>query len=279
MSRALHPTNRLIIASDLSVPGSLGLFGHTIELRSDIAVGADAASPSETAPGGGGEIVIIAHGNFEDPSENTGDLIVLKEEGSERKISADGGLIATSNAVRNPTDLLLDFNSGPLQFAQGSSLAVVLNPSSNFVGARLTEMLRTYFEDMGLAMLAMSDAVLSVFNPASSLVSTSNLTSVDTGLFEEELSLFGSIGRGIAMALAQCEEVEGCAPNVSEEELTKLIGQIGARISQIEQNLADADVDEKQKDKLRTLLTGYEEQMQAFLNYQKELNEFLYGGH
>ena len=279
-NRALHPTGRLTIASDLYIRGSLGLFGHTIELQNDIAVGVkDFTLPLEEqatdAPDGAEEIVIIAHGDFEASSDNTGNLIpVLREDERERKIYASGGLIATGGSVSNPTDLLIDFRSGRLQFAQGRPFGVVLNPSSNFIGASLTESVRTYFTNLGLSVF---EVILSVFNPASSLVSTSDLTNIDTGLFEEELSLFSSIGSGIALTLAQCEEVEGCAPNVSEEELMELIGQIQERISQIKQNLADADVGEKQKDKLRALLTDYEEKLRVFLDFQKELNEFLYG--
>ncbi len=90
-------------------------------------------------------------------------------------------------------------------------------------------------------------------------------------LFRRSLSLFGVIGSGIALSLDQCEEAEGCAPNVSEEELDALIAQIEGRIAEIERRLATGGIDAADGDRL---LTGFRQELTNFRNYKQQLQDF-----
>ncbi|MGH8120586.1 MAG: hypothetical protein ACRESK_08240, partial [Gammaproteobacteria bacterium] len=95
---------------------------------------------------------------------------------------------------------------------------------------------------------------------------------IDTGLFEQDLDLFGVIGTGIALALAQCEEVEGCAPNVTEEELNELIAQLEARIEELTRRCDAGDAE------ACALLEEYKKQRDTFLVYREELRQYQTGG-
>jgi len=107
---------------------------------------------------------------------------------------------------------------------------------------------------------------------------------IDTGLFEQDLDLFGVIGTGIALALAQCEEVEGCAPNVTEEELVAIIAQIQQAIAQLKR-LQEEGVEETFSEqfvigdeKVQKLIELYEAALQQFTTYLDELQQYLTGG-
>ncbi|HKK16022.1 MAG TPA: hypothetical protein VJ981_04900, partial [Gammaproteobacteria bacterium] len=92
---------------------------------------------------------------------------------------------------------------------------------------------------------------------------------IDTGLFEQDLTLFGIIGYGIALALAQCEEIEGCAPNVTQEELVELIAQLEARIEELTRRCEEGD------QKACELVEGFKEELVKFKSYQEELQQYL----
>jgi hypothetical protein len=85
--------------------------------------------------------------------------------------------------------------------------------------------------------------------------------------------LFGVIGNGIALALAQCEEIEGCAPNVTMEELNEFIEQIEARLEELLRRASEATGDEKAK--LEELIAGYQEELENFVAYGQQLQEYL----
>jgi hypothetical protein len=112
---------------------------------------------------------------------------------------------------------------------------------------------------------------------ASNLIGLQQIGFIDTSLFEEELSLYGVIGRGIALALAQCEELEGCAPNVTEEELDQLIAGLQARIDELERRLAETE-NAADRRTLEALLAGYRQELANFLSYKEQLLEYTSGG-
>ena len=114
-------------------------------------------------------------------------------------------------------------------------------------------------------------------NPATALIGLETLAFVDLGLFEEELTLYGQIGNGIGLALAQCEEQEGCAPNVTEDELNTLISTIEARIVELQRRLVD-EVNEGERKELEELIKGFDQELQNFLDYRQQLIEFLAAG-
>jgi predicted ribosome quality control (RQC) complex YloA/Tae2 family protein len=108
------------------------------------------------------------------------------------------------------------------------------------------------------------------------LIGLQQIGFIDTSLFEEELSLYGVIGRGIALALAQCEELEGCAPNVTDEELSQLIASIEGRIVELEQRLAETE-NEADKATLEELLAGFRQELENYLSYRDQLAEYTSG--
>ena len=114
-------------------------------------------------------------------------------------------------------------------------------------------------------------------NPATALIGLETLAFVDVGLFEEELTLYGQIGNGIGLALAQCEEQEGCAPNVTEEELVTLISSIEARLVELQRRLVD-ETNEDVRKELQELINGFDKELQNFLDYRQQLIEFLAAG-
>ncbi len=93
-------------------------------------------------------------------------------------------------------------------------------------------------------------------------------------MFEEELTLFGEIGTGIAMALAQCESVEACAPNVTEDELINLIDSLDARLKELELRLAE-ESDSSVRAELEELIEGFNAELKDFREYQQDLKEFF----
>jgi len=113
-----------------------------------------------------------------------------------------------------------------------------------------------------------------IISPAADLIGLEELGFIDTGLFEQDLTLFGVIGRGIALALAQCEEIEGCAPNVTMEELNEFIAQIEARLVELHRRASETD-NAAEKERLEELIVGYQEELENFIQYRKELQEYL----
>ena len=106
-------------------------------------------------------------------------------------------------------------------------------------------------------------------NPATALIGLETLAFVDVGLFEEELTLYGQIGNGIGLALAQCEEQEGCAPNVTEEELNNIISSLEARVVELQRRLVDT-TNEDSRSELEELIRGFSQELQNFLDYRKQ---------
>lgn len=91
----------------------------------------------------------------------------------------------------------------------------------------------------------------------------------------KKISLFGVIGNGVALSLAQCEEVEGCAPDVSESELDELIAGLNARIDELEKRLDDAAGAERAQ--IEELLDGYRAELSNFESYKQQLEEYYSG--
>ncbi len=106
-------------------------------------------------------------------------------------------------------------------------------------------------------------------NPASALIGLETLAFVDLALFEEELTLFGTIGTGISLSLAQCEEQEGCAPSVTEDELNTIIATLKARVEELERRLVDEESkgDDSVQDELESLIERFNLELAEFQDY------------
>lgn len=88
-----------------------------------------------------------------------------------------------------------------------------------------------------------------------------------------ELAVFESVGQGIALSLAVCDEAIGCDPMLSEDELTKLIETLDSRIDQltsVEETAATAD-------NYDSLLNEYRQTRQEYALYMKELRDIKRG--
>jgi hypothetical protein len=175
--------------------------------------------------------------------------------------------------VTEATSMVVDLTpTGELMVAQGVGDA----PQFGRLTATPTVLSDAYvafLNSLGITFTDVGENVTQA-NLAGNLIGLQQLLFIDVGLFEEDLSLFGIIGQGIALALAQCEEQEGCAPNITEVELKSLIEQLEARITELERRLADP-AHAKDHAKIQVLLEGYREQLAKFMDYKAQLDEFL----
>jgi len=141
------------------------------------------------------------------------------------------------------------------------------DPGSNAVSVDFDPNDLAIIASLGLNL----QAVQVVFsNPASALTGLETVT-LDSGLFEEDLSVFGVIGNGIAMSLDQCEEIEGCAPNITQEELDGFIVQLEGRIEEIGRRLASGAIDSEDGQRL---LAGFRHELANFNTYKRQLQAF-----
>ena len=163
--------------------------------------------------------------------------------------------------------------------AIGAGNEIEFNGASINVDNETDEALEESLTTGSLLLAGLTAGVTNTFsiNPATALIGLETLAFVDVGLFEEELTLYGQIGNGIGLALAQCEEQEGCAPNVTEEELNNIISSLEARVVELQRRLVDT-TNEDSRSELEKLIRGFSQELQNFLDYRKQLIEFLAAG-
>jgi len=189
------------------------------------------------------------------------------------------GVIIAEDDITASDNIILAFSFGEVDVAIGAGDEIEFNGASinsdNVTDADLEASLTTG----SLLLAGLTAGVTNTFsiNPATALIGLETLAFVDVGLFEEELTLYGQIGNGIGLALAQCEEQEGCAPNVTEDELNTLISTIEARIVELQRRLVD-EVNEGERKELEELIKGFDQELQNFLDYRQQLIEFLAAG-
>lgn len=90
----------------------------------------------------------------------------------------------------------------------------------------------------------------------------------DTAALNAETKVFDSIGMGIALSLAQCEEQDQCLV-IDANEIEQLIGTLDERINDLilRQNGG--------KGEFTDILTVYVDQRESYLKYQEELEELI----
>ncbi|MCG8324718.1 MAG: ABC transporter C-terminal domain-containing protein [Thiotrichales bacterium] len=246
----------LTVTVDIDVGGGLAFFG------SDIIFDTSAITTD-------GPLAVVAVGPAGGLGGTGTGLIDIQ---SPVDFDANSGVFIAEDQITNPQDITLLFGGGDVEFLvtnNGDSLNQVQDGGANSVDA--TPESEAFVALLGLSVNAV---VVSFFNPASALIGLVEVAFIDVGLFEEELTLFGTIGNGIALALAQCEEIEGCAPNVTEEELEALIADLEASINDIENRLPE-EPDPATRAKLEELLAGFQEELENFRSYQQQLIEFF----
>jgi len=252
----------LTVNSAIITGGNLTILAGDIFLNNNITAGA--AGPA------GKELVLFAVPDTPDTTDGniTGVVPVT--------LAAKNAVFIAEGNVVNPNNILLNFAGGSIEVATGAGTPLSFAPGStasspggqtptfnNIIGNLLAA---------GAGGINFQTAIIVIPNPAADLAGLEELGFIDTGLFEQELTLFGIIGYGIALALAQCEEVEGCAPNVTEEELNELIVQLEARIAELEKRCDGGDAE------ACALVEGYNEELGKFMAYREELQQYLTAG-
>ena len=270
--------------------GNLTLLAtDTLNLNQDINLGIGPA---------GGRITL----GVVNPVIGNGDIVI--DGVGTRTISAGAGYFVNTGQFGNngnATNLVVNFGGAaqiletlstqPITLNPGSSIGSVDPPTLQFINVvnalganqgypvtpydpldptdpNFTAALST---GLASAIIAAGGAFSSfdIFNATAQLIGLEELGFIDTGLFEQDLTLFGIIGYGIALALAQCEEIEGCAPNVTLEELESLIAQLEAHIEELEKRCDEGD------EASCELLARYKDELEKFLSYQQQLKEYL----
>ena len=223
--------NRLRIEGDLETRGELYLAGSDIELAADLGVGVTTPGDLGSAAGSDAKVVLVAVGTADqvddEAGRNPGDIVVeLGDDEIERTIYAGLGDLIANNGIQNADALVLNFDGGVLRTAVSPSESGDSNPSlqSQVTPEGLTELLRNYLNVLNLDA---AEFVVILFNPTTQLSTVIGRLYLDLGLFVEELSLYGLEGSGLALFYSQCEEVEGCVPTVTLEQLEELIESLG----------------------------------------------------
>lgn len=88
-----------------------------------------------------------------------------------------------------------------------------------------------------------------------------------------ELAVLESVGQGIALSLAVCEEAAGCEPMLSEDELAKLIETLDSRIDQLNSFEESAET----ATGYDSLLNEYRQTREDYALYMKELRDIKRG--
>jgi len=88
-----------------------------------------------------------------------------------------------------------------------------------------------------------------------------------------ELAVFESVGQGIALSLAVCEDAAGCDPMLSEDELAKLIETLDSRIDQLNSFEESAETAAGYD----SLLNEYRQTREDYALYMKELRDIKRG--
>ena len=170
--------------------------------------------------------------------------------------------------------IFLSVSRGEVDVATGSGFALQFNIRSDSRDTGTSELfdafLNEFLDPRGLQVD--TSQTFSV-NPAVSLVGVTTAF-LDLGLFEEELTLYGQIGTGIALSLSQCEEQEDCAPSVTEEELVAIIDDLQQRIRVLEEELAGI-ADDRNRSRIEGLMVGYRDELENFIRYQQSLAAFI----
>jgi hypothetical protein len=217
------------------------------------------------------QVSLVAVGDANGGISGPGNITGLDFPGT---IEGASILLIAANDIINAENLVIDADGGFLQTVVGSGNTPtfgILNATPINATDATTSFLNSLAAGTGLNLnnLTFVQAQTLILG---NLIGLEQIAFIDVGLFEEDLTLFGTIGQGIALALAQCEEIEGCAPDVTEAELDELIVQLEARITELERRLAgEAGRDQAQ---LERLLEGYRSELESFRTYKVELEEF-----
>ncbi|MFO6419783.1 hypothetical protein ACLBKS_06240, partial [Hylemonella sp. W303a] len=250
--------DRLTVADALTTGGNLVLLGSDIELT-----GAAVTSGGSTSLIAGGSTCNGCAG-----LTGTGDVIVS----GATNLTASSGQVIAARGIQNASALTLKFDGGDFELAVAAGQEETSQPSS-LSAARsipLTNQTQAFVNALNLQLVSVS---VSFANPAAAMLGVRAIEVIDLALFEEDLTLFGRLGEGVALAFAQCEEVEGCTPNVTLEELNTALSQIQLNIQQLEAELLQTQDPERRK-QIEGLLDEYRGRQKEYTAYRTDLADF-----
>ena len=273
-------TRTLNLNNPITTGGAVTLLGGNIVLNNGITAGNTMGLVAVAAETEGGNI-------------NVATELTLTAPASDERPS--GAFIA--NSIDNAINLILAFDGGEVEIAVGGGRVVQVSGASDSATNREDAAFSDFIESLaGTTMparisICTSDCSnptnlqpISVGNLASvevtqasliaELIGLESVAFIDIGLFEEELTLYGQIGTGVALALAQCEEEEGCAPNVTEEELNALIARLDEQVFELERRLAE-ESSANARTKIEELIVAYNSRLESFRGYKRALQEFF----
>jgi len=253
--------DRLTVNTPVVTGGAVTLLAANIDLGADITAG---------APGvGGGTVTMYAFGNNTNVGGGSpeGDITALVPV----VVTGSDATLVANNAFVNSSNITLELGGGEIRIAKGAAAEEpqFQQGATGATGAELDTDTQAFIAAVGLNV---QQVLIAFSNPGAALAALEQLVFLDIGLFEQELTLFGVIGNGIAMQLSQCEEAEGCAPSVTPEQLVELIAGIDGRIAELERRKAAGEVDAATADRL---IAGYQTQLAKFKQYQAELDAYL----
>ena len=226
--------NTLRVEGMLETRGDLYLVASSIQLAGDLAVGTETPGEFASAAGSASQAVLVAvgaKGVDAQAGDVPGDIEVQLSAGdTERTIYTGSGTLIADRGIAGANSLVLNFDGGVLRTAvsPGATRNSNPNPQSQVRPEGLTTLLRSYLTVLGLDA---QEFVVILFNPTTQLSTVIGRLYLDLGLFVEELSLYGLEGAGLALFYSQCEEVEGCAPEATLEDLEELIAQLEEQLA------------------------------------------------
>jgi hypothetical protein len=247
--------NKITVDSPITTGGGLVLLASDINLNADVSAGTGGnASP----------LYLVATGVATNNLTGTGNITA----NSAVTLSGGSAELLAANTIVNPGQITINLNGGNLQVAIASgNTEPTFNPASSANGIDLDAATQAFISALGLNL---QGVVVSFSNPGAALAALEKLKVIDTGLFEQDLTLFGVIGNGIALDISQCEDLDGCAPSVTDDQLKVLISGLETKIADLKklkaEGKASADADKQ--------LANYQAQLDSFKSYKTELDEY-----
>ncbi len=295
-------TGHLVIGGQVLDGGTGGttpqlLYDPVIDAAGEIVITANTITVDAAGVNAGGTISFLAGDIFLNGDITAGTTLAFLAGGDQVQAGTTGVIDASAGAVTlnvpistdppsavfiatddvvSADNILLNFGGGEVDVAVGNTDAVEFSGASIVSDTTTNPDFEAFVNNLAILGLTTSFTINNVviINPASALIGLETLAFIDLGLFEEELQLYGTIGTGIALSLAQCEEQEGCAPSVTEDELNTLIASLEARLLELERRLvAEPELDLRAE--LEKLIDGFNIELLAFQSYKKDLEAFF----
>jgi filamentous hemagglutinin family protein len=260
--------------------GIVTLMGSNVTLSANVTAGQRGAS--------GSPIFIVAVGNTPllGGTQGPGTITATQEV----TLSGSGATLIAAESIQSAANITLALGGGYIQVAQGSSDTPAFSSLSDVTGRGIDSFNGQLGDAKGLLdpmnimlgadslaaalanALPVKSQVIQISNSASILTGLQNIRFIDSSLFEEDLQIFSVIGTGVALTLDQCEEIEGCAPTVTLEQLMALMDGIQKRMTEIARRREAGDMDPALAERL---LTAYGTQLKTFTDYRGQLAAYL----